>query len=292
MVERLLFATALCPLALAFSNTVPFLTWSSYPSKPLEQLSSSVKKSQTLFQSLLLNENICELDSVIFVSQEGLHASDLRALSPSSKFVRMLREYTSQRQFQYVRPQQSADLSDTVETIAKRCGFDTIDLVPGATSEHLTHDSKNVINIRLPSLEGEIGGTRKDKASLYTSQLANDLEYLSSMYPKHLVIYTGISAATFSVQHDSRQHIETEDDATLTWPVFDFVSVPSNTTLAQGGILKRYQLLTPGLITSLLVVLFILLPILSFGFKALASIQSPLETEAPNKFSADEKKRQ
>ncbi|KAG6885772.1 hypothetical protein C0993_009877 [Termitomyces sp. T159_Od127] len=122
---------------------------------------------------------------------------------------------------------------------------------------------------------------------LIASQLANELEYFSSNYPNHLVVYTGTSAATFSTQHGSRQHPEP-----LTRPVFESVAAPSNTTLAQGGILKRYQLLTPGLITSLLIVFFVLLPILSFGFRALASIQSPLETETPNKFSADEKKRQ
>lgn len=124
---------------------------------------------------------------------------------------------------------------------------------------------------------------------LTASQLANELEYFSSNYPNHLVVYTGISAATFSVQHGTRQQPKAE---TSTWPVFESASAPLNTTLAQGGILKRYQLLTPGLITSLLIVFFVLLPILLFGFKALASIQSPLETEAPNKFSADEKKRQ
>ncbi|KAG6874018.1 hypothetical protein C0995_007975 [Termitomyces sp. Mi166 len=289
MAGRLVFAAAFCPIAFAFSDTVPFLAWSSYPSKSLEQLPSSVTQSQTLLEGLLLNEDACELDSVILVGQEGLHASDLRALSPSSRFVQLLKEYTSQRQFQYVRPQQNADLSDTAETIAKRCGFNTVDLTPGVVPGHFTHDSKNVINIRLPSLEGQVGGMRKDKVSLYTSQLANELEYLSSTYPKHLIVYFGTSPATFSVQHGSRQHI---DDETLTWPVLESVFAPSNTTLAQGGILKRYQLLTPGLITSLLVVFFILLPVLSFGFKALASIQSPLETEAPNKFSADEKKRQ
>jgi UPF0716 family protein affecting phage T7 exclusion len=60
----------------------------------------------------------------------------------------------------------------------------------------------------------------------------------------------------------------------------------------KGGILARYQLLTPGLITTLLVVLFILLPIMYFGISALASIQSPVRMDAPKGFSATDKKRQ
>lgn len=65
---------------------------------------------------------------------------------------------------------------------------------------------------------------------------------------------------------------------------------PSNATLPSGGILKRYQLLTSALISSLLIVIFVLLPIVMFGITALASIQSPLKVEAPKSYSAREKK--
>ncbi|KAG6844746.1 hypothetical protein H0H87_004078 [Tephrocybe sp. NHM501043] len=273
----------LFPLALAFSDTVPLLSWS----RSLEQLSSSASQSQTLLEGILLDDGVCGLDAIILVGQEGLHASDLRTLSSSSRFVQLLSEYTSQRQFQYVTPQQGSDLSETAEKVATRCGFDTIHLTPGAVPGHFSHDSKNVVSVKLPSLEGQIGGSRKDRVSLYTSQLADELEYLSSTYPKHLVVYTGTSAATFSIQ--ARQQPESVVDAR---PVFDFVFAPANATLAEGGILRRYQLLTPGLITVLLVAFFILVPILLFGFKALASIQSPLESGVSSKFSADDKKKQ
>ena len=59
-----------------------------------------------------------------------------------------------------------------------------------------------------------------------------------------------------------------------------------------GGILKRYQLLTPGLILVLLVSLFILVPVIFLGVSALSSIQSPLTNEIPKGFSAEEKKNQ
>lgn len=62
--------------------------------------------------------------------------------------------------------------------------------------------------------------------------------------------------------------------------------------MAGGGILKRYQLLTPGLILALLVVFFMLVPIIMLGVNVLASIQSPLRVEAPRSFNAKDKKNQ
>ena len=56
--------------------------------------------------------------------------------------------------------------------------------------------------------------------------------------------------------------------------------------------MKRYQLLTPGLILVLLVSLFILVPVIFLGVSALSSIQSPLTNEIPKGFSAEEKKNQ
>ncbi|KAG6836863.1 hypothetical protein H0H93_002106 [Arthromyces matolae] len=294
---RLILAAALCPLAFAFSDTAPFIAWSSYPSSLLQQLSSSTTHSQALLESIISSEEVCGLDAVILVGHEGLHASDLRILSPSSPFVRLLSGYSSQRQFEYVRPLESADVEDAVEAVTDYCGFNApvdILITPGdaAVPGYFSHDSKNVVNIKLESLEGLIGGMRIDRVSLQASQLANELEYLSSTYPKHLVVYTGTSPAAnagFSIQ----QLAARQQPNSLSSPGLEALSRRAgNTTLAHGGILKRYQLLTPGLITSLLVAFFILLPIVSFGFRALASIQSPIETEAPNKFSADEKKRQ
>jgi hypothetical protein len=58
------------------------------------------------------------------------------------------------------------------------------------------------------------------------------------------------------------------------------------------GILARYQLLTPGLILSLLVTLFVFVPLVLFGISALSSIQPPLRMEAPKGYSALDKKNQ
>ncbi|KAF8075908.1 hypothetical protein FPV67DRAFT_1649010 [Lyophyllum atratum] len=279
MAGRLLIAATLFPLALAFSDTVPLLAWSSYPSKTLDRLPSNAGQSHSLLESILFNEDVCSLDAVILVEQEGLHASDLRTLSPSSKLVQILSDSPSQKQFQYLNAQSDSDLAATAEAISTRCGTQHIILTLSSVPGHFTHDSKNVVSIKLPSLASQIGGMRKDTVSLYTSQLADELAYLSTTYPRHLVVYTGSSPLSFAAQHSIRQSPNLDD--TPTRPVFDSAYAPINTTLPEGGILKRYQLLTPGLIIVLLITFFILVPIVMMGFKALAGIQSPLRAEVP-----------
>lgn len=71
-----------------------------------------------------------------------------------------------------------------------------------------------------------------------------------------------------------------------------FERVYANSTLPEGGILKRYQLLTPGLITVLLIVFFILVPVVMVGMQALASIQTPIRVDLPKNFNSQERKNQ
>ncbi len=102
---------------------------------------------------------------------------------------------------------------------------------------------------------------------LSEARLASELEKIERDYPCHLVILAG-----------SRRQ---DDPAPAPSP-----SAPA------GGILARYQLLTPALITGLLLAFFVLVPVVLFGVSALASIQSPLRVQAPKGYSADEKKNQ
>ena len=105
------------------------------------------------------------------------------------------------------------------------------------------------------------------------------MEKVILAFPDHLVVYSSDSS-----RFVRRQLEETSDSGSL-------FSAP-NHTVADGGILKRYQLLTPGLIVTLAVVLFVLVPIIVLGVNALAGIQSPLRAEAPRSFSAKDKKNQ
>jgi len=119
--------------------------------------------------------------------------------------------------------------------------------------------------------------------------LAIELESLAAKFPDHLVIYTG-SPLSGSSPFSKRQAADTPDR-----PILDLTfsaSAAANTTLPSGGILKRYQILTPGLITILLVVFFILVPVLLIGMNALASIQNPVRSDLSKSFNAQERKNQ
>lgn len=115
------------------------------------------------------------------------------------------------------------------------------------------------------------------------SLLADELSLLATTFPDHLVVYTGSPLPS----HYKRQSPPER-------PVLNFDAVPltANATLPTGGILKRYQLLTPGLITGLLVAFFILVPVTMLGLNALASIQNPLRVDTSKTFNAQERKNQ
>jgi hypothetical protein len=117
------------------------------------------------------------------------------------------------------------------------------------------------------------------------SMLADELSLLATAFPDHLVVYTGSPLPSYY----KRQAPEFPEPPVLN---FDAVSLAANTTLPTGGILKRFQLLTPGLITALLLTFFVLVPVTMFGLNALASIQNPLRVDTSKAFNAQERKNQ
>ena len=115
--------------------------------------------------------------------------------------------------------------------------------------------------------------------------MASELEKITNSFSKHMVIYTGWNSLL-----QSRQ--DSEDVPALEFAAPASPVSQNRAAASDGGILKRYQLLTPGLIVSLLVVLFVLVPVVFLGITALASIQSPVRLDAPKGFNAAEKKNQ
>jgi hypothetical protein len=107
------------------------------------------------------------------------------------------------------------------------------------------------------------------------------LEEITTPFPNHLIVYTGSSPES-TAQHFKRQT-----------PTLPSLQASSSTKPLKSGILHHYQILTPGLIVSLGLVIFLLLPILTISLRALASIQSPsIGAGAAKSFSASEKKNQ
>jgi len=115
------------------------------------------------------------------------------------------------------------------------------------------------------------------------SHLSSELDTIATIFPKHLVIFTG------SPSHISVRQTLPEFDSPPP-SVLGSTFTGNSTVLQEGGILKRYQILTPGLITTLLIALFVIVPVIMLGISALASIQSPLSSEVPKGFDAQEKK--
>ncbi|KAF8239457.1 hypothetical protein L208DRAFT_1428746, partial [Tricholoma matsutake] len=290
MVGRFLVAAVLCPFAFAFSDSVPLVAWSSYSSNALDGLSThNTGHSLALLQSILVNEDVCDHDAIVLVSQPGLHASDLRTLSPSSMLARSLSSSPSSRQFQYVPSHPELDISAVAESVSVRCGSRIVEFSPGQGG-YFSRGTKHVFSISMPNIETS-GAVRKSQMKTYgtkqrsESQLADELSHLASSFPNHLIIYTGSSSSSTLSKRQA------PPPPAPSRPVLENI-FQANTTLPDGGILKRYQLLTPGLIMALLVAFFILLPVAMIGFSALASIQSPLRVEPPRGYSATEKKSQ
>lgn len=188
-----------------------------------------------------------------------------------------------------------ATFDDIAQSLASRCGAHRarIDPVNGGRPQ-LQIGEKQVVNVDLPALTGE-GSLRKTAMAGHgmcitsyssilclhctnfpESLLSSTLASLSEVFPDYLVVYTSSSLA-------SRQLPSAPDPRPY---------VIANDTLPEGGILKRYQLLTPGLIMSLLVAFFLLVPGVLAGVSALASIRSPLRMEAPKAFNAQDRKNQ
>ncbi|KAJ3791211.1 BIG/ATPase V1 complex, subunit S1 [Lentinula aff. detonsa] len=296
MTRLALSLLAYSTLAFAFSNTAPLLAWSSYRSNLIDRLPSSASDalhSSKLFETILINDDICDHEAVILVHQPGLHASDLRQFSKSSHIARSISSATSSRQYAYVPASTSSASSEEehfvsfAQSASEKCHSRLVNILPGQ-GVGLTSDAKSVVIVNMPAIEGS---QRKTSMAEHDALLSTTLSSLP--FSNHVVIYTGTSP-----MHSKRQ----EDLSTPERPVLDLNQAgsltPSSSSLLlakknKGGILHNYQLLTPGLIMVLLVVLFLFLPVLYFGISAMASIQSPLRLDAmPKGFNANDRKNQ
>ncbi|KAJ2926200.1 hypothetical protein H1R20_g10880, partial [Candolleomyces eurysporus] len=244
-------------------------------SEAIEGLPSTAVEASTVLNSLLSSDEICSYDAVVLVQQRGLHASDLRNLSPeSSDLPRFLSSSSSSRTFQYlVNDDASSLLPSRGRNVAEECQSRLVQYSPGDAGIVLDHDLKHVINLELPALT-ESGAARKEEMQEQEQALADELSWLSKAFPNHLVVYSGVPVSALKARASSS------------------ILTAANDDLPEGGILKRYQLLTPGLISALLVVFFVLIPVLFVGINSLAGIQSPVKMDIPKGFNAQEKKNQ
>lgn len=259
---------ALAPLfALAYSDSSPVIAWSPQRSKTLDSFPSAVTKQdyfQSILETILFDVDVCRHDAVILVDHPGLKASHLRRLERSSPLVRRIAGASSSIQFPYARSSISdPPFDDLADAISRRCRSQLVKMQPKDGIKN-SPGNKYVVSVGLNSV---------DSPGIFT----DFMEKMTSAFPDHLIVYSSDSSGFVRRQ--------LEDSPTSLFSVAD-------RALAGGGILKRYQLLTPGLILTLIMVFFVFLPIIVLGINVLAGIQSPLRAEAPRSFSAKDKKNQ
>lgn len=261
-----------------------------YRSEAIDALPSSAVQASTVLDSLLSDGNVCDYDAVVLVSQRGvrlclplpltrrltfrqLHASDLRSLSPSSTLSSLLKDSPSSRSFQYLSSSSpSAPLSERARTLATECSARLVSYAPGDSGVVLDSDRKHVISLTLSEVTSEFGAARRGEVKEQEENLAYELAALAQTFPNHLVVYTGVPVSTLRARAAASPAADKKKKHT--------------------GILHTYQILSPGLITVLLVVFFILVPVLLVGINALAGIQNMVKLEAPKGFDARERKNQ
>jgi len=247
----------------------------------LEVSSASLAAYSSIPPNSLLANDLCSFDVVVVVYQPGLTLDDLYAIpssSPlSSRFQNAPWKQFSERTL-------NVEYSDLLKSIQDTCGQDQ-DLVEfhpseiqGAMVAVSEFSRPSIISFPLPELTEE-GGARKEVMSSIASELADDLQVVEDVFASHLVMFAGSLPCSLP-----KRSLGTTADS----PFFSRQVPPANPThgnssLPQGGILKRYQLLTPGLLTSLFIILLVFLPILLVGISALSSIKVPQRTDNPNK---------
>ncbi|KAI9572433.1 hypothetical protein HD554DRAFT_2065216 [Boletus coccyginus] len=268
----------------AFSNTVPFVAWSSQRSDVLTNLTPGTRPNHgALLENIVSNGDICSYDAIVVVDHPGVHSSDLQTLQPSCRLATLIKDAPSSRQLPHVERSLGSEL-EAVALLTNRCGSITMDVVPGSGEWGLEADRKHVLSISMPPVEGS-PRYRKTVMAEHEQLLSKELDRLATLGSSHLVIYAGSHIPLERRELPSLSEFDSPPDVAV---MTDAAAVAS----PKGGILHNYQLLTPALITSLLVVFFILVPIVMLGINALASIQSTLRSEAPKDYSAQEKKMQ
>ncbi|KZV71372.1 hypothetical protein PENSPDRAFT_605886 [Peniophora sp. CONT] len=286
MFRTLLVAAPLIAAASAFSDTHPILAWSSHETSVMD----GAPRTGDILDHLLASDEICSFDAVVLAEQPGLHASDLRKLAPASPFASLLSQASASVQVPYTRRSVHA----LADTLASRCGARTIGVVPGASDMLFEPSSKHVISLYLPEIDGD-AATRKAAVDTHCETLSAELATVAAAAPRHLVIYGG-SPSTESNLARRQLSVSSIGEDVIQSPTVPAPVLQQAPTAAfaspTGGILARYQLLTPGLITALLIAFLVLLPALMFSISALSAIQSPLRVEAPKGYSAEGKKNQ
>ncbi|KZT53390.1 hypothetical protein CALCODRAFT_54471 [Calocera cornea HHB12733] len=274
---------ALAGSAVAFRGTVPLVAWSTESSCHLGNLQteSAVTDWDNALQILSI-EDLCSHEGIVMVEQSGLHASDLSLLPSSSRLSRRI--LSSPSLFQAPRLKLPMDLpfDALAGNITSLCGHiagDWESLELGSVRP----DTRYLFRLQMPTLRGSVAD-RRIMMKEHETLLSDRLESIASLFPSHLVLLSGTPLAPLLFTKRDVDDAATHPPA----PFYDTMQIAPDSS-ADGPFLSRYQILTPGLVSALLVVFVVFLPILMVGIGAVASIQSPVRMEAPKAISQEKK---
>ncbi|KAH7344144.1 hypothetical protein B0J17DRAFT_645402 [Rhizoctonia solani] len=227
-------AILLSGFANAFYDSAPFVAWSNRPSAAIDLLQEenpTVPSHSQILNSLMSTDELCSLDAVVVVGQPGLHASKLTSLSEKSHLKMRLHEAPSKLHFPYI-PVSSVPETDAVARMLPH------EWARGSSYEG---PSKRVLYFDLPQ-------TSEKFWSLDDETLEQNLDQITSQFNTYAVLLTGTSSSVSTLVTKRQQ------PNSLSRPNFanqlQTVTTFANATLPTGGILARYQLLTPGLLTA------------------------------------------
>jgi len=273
------------PLARAFSDSSPLIAWSSSPSSTF---STITVERQLVVQSGdvldVLSGDICDYDAVIVVEQAGLHASDLRTLSPNSYMAKQLHSAPTSLHVPYITPPFTPGFG---RGLASLCQSKEVEVLLGQNIESLPISGKQFFLIELPELEA-VGQERREEMSQAEEKLSLLLTELEESFPSHFVIITG----TTSSSSNNMKRLVARSQA----KVPAAFKSPRSPTFSSGvkplpstGIFHRYQLLTPGLITTIGITFLLIMPLMLMVISAVAGIKSPLRSEGFKQSGQDKK---
>ncbi|KAG8753438.1 hypothetical protein FRC12_011543 [Ceratobasidium sp. 428] len=271
-------ALLLTSYANAFYDTIPVSVWSNSRSPSVIQTLKNhlpeVPSQSQILNALMSTDEMCLLDAVVIIGQPGLHASHLASLSSDSHLRSRFKESASKVHFPYVPISGSADVSSLADDVAAFCQSISTKWSPRRT---IDRQNKYVLHLELPEAKERFW-------SAHDATLETNLADIASTFDSYAIFFTGMNSPEAVV-------LKRQQPNSLSSPNFgnNPVHAFANVTEPTGGILARYQLLTPGLLTALLIAFGLLIPLLMIGINALASIQNPIRTEAPKGPSLEKK---
>lgn len=229
-----------------------------------------------------------------------MRAADLRVIDSSSTLYQKFSSSGQNITIANVPFDSLPASSDAAESLARRCAAEYHEYAMERGAEELGSAKKLVLHVIMSPLTG-FGRWRKELMRehsefvqsqlrsvvplIFTSlrvvaSLSNLLEAVEELSLNHAILYSSSPLP----HHSRRQSDSSSPKQTLPEPFAFAAATPSAT-----GIFARYQLLTPGLITALLAVFFVIVPLVVLAIQALASIESSVRLEAPKIVSQERK---